>query len=153
MTAFIRSGLPRDWPSCLEKPGAGRCGKWFFWLCSRIAQPLDRLASPCSLPTRARARQLFRTERGIQGKQARQSPAQLPALTPQGPVGPGAARGKGAPGTGAPRLLPRWLWFLQLPSPPRHLTHPDCGAAALHPFPLSLCLPPPPASSFPQSSR
>lgn len=28
--AIIRSGLPRDWLSCLEKPGAGRCGKWFF---------------------------------------------------------------------------------------------------------------------------
>lgn len=64
-TALIRSGLPRDWPSCLEKPGAGRCGKWLFGFAAELLNFLDHLASPLSLLTRTR--QLFRTGRGIQG--------------------------------------------------------------------------------------
>lgn len=65
--ALIRSGLPRAWPSCLEKPGAGRCGKWLFGFAAELLNLLDRLSSPQSLPTGAR--QFFRTGRGIQGKQ------------------------------------------------------------------------------------
>lgn len=66
-TALIRSGLPRAWPSCLEKPGAGRCGKWLFGFAAELLNLLDSLALPQSLPTRTR--QLFRRGRGIQGKQ------------------------------------------------------------------------------------
>lgn len=42
--ALIRSGLPRAWPSCLEKPGAGRCGKWLFGFAAELLNLLDRLA-------------------------------------------------------------------------------------------------------------
>lgn len=36
--ALFKSGLPSVGQSCPEKPQAGRCGKWLFWLRGGIAQ-------------------------------------------------------------------------------------------------------------------
>lgn len=52
--AFIRSGLPRARPSCLEKPRAAPCGKWLFGSAAELLNVLDRLVSPQSLATRTR---------------------------------------------------------------------------------------------------
>lgn len=107
--AFIRSGLPRARPSCLEKPRAAPCGKWIFGSATELLNVLGRLVSPQSLATRTR--QLFRAGRypGHTGRTVRRTAHGT--STPQPSERPGCWR-TGRVTAGLPlQPQPWWLRF------------------------------------------